>query len=36
MSESGAKELKDGGETSRRRFATVDRALAYETERERK
>jgi enoyl-CoA hydratase/carnithine racemase len=32
-SESGAKELKDGGETARRRFATVDRALAYERER---
>lgn len=33
MSESGAKELKDNPEGSRRRFATVDRALAYESER---
>ncbi len=33
MSESGAKELKDSGEGSRRRFATVDRAVAYEAER---
>ncbi len=33
-SESGAKELQDSGENSRRRFATVDRALAYEHERE--
>lgn len=32
MSESGAKELSEG-EGSRRRFATVDRALAYESER---
>jgi len=35
MSESGAKELQDGGESSRRRFATVDRALAYEAQRAR-
>jgi enoyl-CoA hydratase len=33
MSESGAKELKDG-DSGRRRFATVDRALAYEHERQ--
>lgn len=33
MSESGAKELQDGEGQSRRRFATVDRALAYEAER---
>jgi enoyl-CoA hydratase len=33
-SESGAKELKDGTEGHRRRFATVDRALAYEHERQ--
>lgn len=33
MSESGAKELQDG-DSGRRRFATVDRALAYERERE--
>ena len=32
MSESGAKELQDA-ESGRRRFATVDRALAYESER---
>jgi enoyl-CoA hydratase len=36
MSESGAKELRDNPEGSRRRFATVDRALAYETERREK
>jgi enoyl-CoA hydratase len=36
MSESGAKELQDSGENARRRFATVDRALAYEAERARK
>lgn len=34
MSESGAKELMEG-DGSRRRFATVDRALAYEAERRR-
>ena len=33
ISESGAKELHDTPESSRRRFATVDRALAYERER---
>src|SRR5262249_1710120 len=32
-SESGAKELSDGSEGSRRRFATVERALAYENRR---
>ena len=36
MSESGAKELRDSQEGSRRRFATVDRALTYETERREK
>jgi enoyl-CoA hydratase len=36
MSESGAKELKDSETSSRRRFATVDRALAYESERARR
>ena len=33
MSESGAKELTENPQGSRRRFATVDRALAYESER---
>ena len=33
MSESGAKELQDNAQGGRRRFATVDRALAYESER---
>jgi enoyl-CoA hydratase len=33
MSESGAKELAENPQGSRRRFATVDRALAYEAER---
>lgn len=33
MSESGAKELREGEAGQRRRFATVDRALAYEQER---
>ncbi len=33
-SESGAKELEEHPQGSRRRFATVDRALAYERERE--
>lgn len=32
-SESGAKELQDGKDGGRRRFATVERALAYERER---
>lgn len=36
MSESGAKELAENPEGSRRRFATVDRALAYESERQAK
>ncbi|MBI2761272.1 MAG: enoyl-CoA hydratase/isomerase family protein [Chloroflexi bacterium] len=33
QSESGAKELSDNPDGSRRRFATVDRALSYERER---
>jgi len=33
MSESGAKELRDDAEAGRRRYNTVDRALAYERER---